>query len=95
MTYELLSNWQLLPNTENIYYQEVTKDNDKQEFYVIKGNEITVKEEVTKKMLNDLNQNGAENFPALTITAYAIQRDSEIESISTAEKAWTLISEQS
>jgi hypothetical protein len=26
-------------------------------------------------MLNDLNQNGAENFPALTITAYAIQRD--------------------
>lgn len=94
MTYELLSNWQLLPNTENVYYQEVTKNENKQEFYVIKNNEVTVLESVTKKMLNELDKSGAKNFPSLTITAYAVQRDSNIEAISTAEGAWALINTQ-
>lgn len=94
MTYELLSNWQLLPNTENVYYQEVTKNEAKQEFYVIKDNEVTVMESVTKRMLNELDRSGASNYPSLTITAYAVQRDSKIEAISTPESAWALINEQ-
>lgn len=94
MTYELLSNWQLLPNTENVYYQEVTKNEAKQEFYVIKDNEVTVMESVTKRMLNELDRSGASNYPSLTITAYAVQRDSKIEAISTPESAWELINTQ-
>lgn len=94
MTYELVENWILLEGTTNVYYQEVTKNKDKQEFYIIKNNEVTVKESVTKKMLNDLNRNNQENYPELSITAYAVQRDSEIDAINTAKKAWELIYKQ-
>ena len=45
-------------------------------------------------MLNELDRSGTENFPKLNITAYAVQRDSTIDAISTAAKAWSLISEQ-
>lgn len=94
MTYELVENWLLLEGTTNVYYQEVTKNKDKQEFYIIKNNEVTVKENVTKKMLNDLNRNNQETYPELSITAYAVQRDSEIDAINTAKKAWELIYKQ-
>ena len=94
MEYQLLENWILLDNTENVYYQEVAKNTEKQEFYVIKDNTVTVKETVTKRMLNELNRDGVENYPQLTITAYAVQRDSEIEAISTADKAWSLVTDQ-
>lgn len=91
MEYELLEGWILLEGSDNVYYQEVSKKETKQEFYVIKDNIVTVKESVTKKMLNDLNKEDADNYPQLIITAYAVQRDSNIEAINTAQKAWTLI----
>lgn len=94
MEYQLLENWILLDGTENIYYQEVAKNKNKQEFYVLKNNEVIVKESVTKRMLNELNRDGVENYPQLIITAYAVQRDSNIEAISTAAKAWSLINDQ-
>ena len=94
MEYRLLENWILLDGTENVYYQEVIKSTEKQDFYVIKDNTVTVKESVTKRMLNELNRDGVENYPQMTITAYAVQRDSGIEAISTASKAWSLVSEQ-
>lgn len=94
MEYRLLENWILLDETENVYYQEVVKNTEKQEFYVIKDNTVTVKESVTKRMLNELNRDGVENYPQMTITAYAVQRDSNIEAISTAAKAWSLVEQE-
>ena len=94
MEYELLDGWLSLEGQENVYYKEVSKNDKKQEFYIIKDNVVTVKESVTKRMLNELNREGINNFPKLVITAYAVQRDSSIEAISTAAKAWSLISEQ-
>lgn len=94
MEYVILEDWLLLEGTENVYYQEVSKKEDKQEFSVIKDNAVTVKESVTKRMLNDLDKSGENNFPQLNITAYAVQRDTEIDAINTASKAWALINKQ-
>lgn len=94
MEFQVLENWILLEGTNNVYYQEVSQSDAKQEFYVLKDNSILVKESVTKRMLNELDKNGVKNYPQLNITAYAVQRDSSIEAISTATKAWSLISEQ-
>lgn len=94
MEYQVLDTWKLLEGTENIYYQEVSKNEKKQEFYVIKDNLVKVKESVTKKMLNELNRGSADNYPQLTITAYAVQRDSNIDAINTAVKAWSLVNDK-
>lgn len=94
MEYQILENWLLLEGTDNVYYQEVSKSTTKQEFYILKDNSISVKESVTKKMLNELDKEGIDNYPKLNITAYAVQRDSELDAISTASNAWTLINAQ-
>lgn len=94
MEYQILENWLLLEGTDNVYYQEVSKSTTKQEFYILKDNSISVKESVTKKMLNELDKEGIDNYPKLNITAYAVQRDSELDAISTASNAWALINAQ-
>lgn len=94
MTYELVEGWTLVENTENVYYREVTKKDSDQEFYILKDNTVTVKESVTKKMLNELDSNGTTNYPTLTFTAYAVQRDSNIEAIDTAAEAWAIASSE-
>lgn len=90
MTYELVSDWTLLANTNNVYYKEVSKKDADQEFYIIKDNKVTVKETVTKTMLNELDKNGQTNYPTLSFTAYAVQRDSGIDAIDTVEEAWAI-----
>jgi hypothetical protein len=92
MTYELVSDWTLLPNTNNVYYKEVSKKDADQEFYIIKDNKVTVKETVTKTMLNELDKNGQTNYPTLSFTAYAVQRDGGIDAIDTVEEAWSIAS---
>ena len=69
--------WTELDADEGIYFRTVTADEvsagDK-EFSVLHDDTVTVKAEVTKEMLNDLDadpENAA--YPTLTITAYAVQ----------------------
>ena len=90
MTFELVEGWTLVEDTKNVYVREVTMSDKDQEFYVLKDNTVTVKESVTKTMLNDLDKNGTTNYPTLTFTAYAVQRDSKIEAINTAKEAWSI-----
>ena len=85
MTYEMADGWTKLDNVDGVYYREVSKAAQDAEFTVIKGDTVTVKGEVTKEMLNALDANGASNYPKLTVTAYAVQRDSNI---ATAADAW-------
>ncbi len=94
LTYTLEENWISLDGYENVYYQEVSKDTNKQTFNVLKDNKVIVKEEVTKRMLNELDKDGVDNYPTLSVTAYAVQRDSEIDAIDTALEAWNLINSQ-
>lgn len=77
MEYEMAEGWTLLDGTENVYFRLVKEDDVKENdlvFEVIKDNIVTVKEDVTKEMLNALNPEGQEaTYPTLTVTAYAVQ----------------------
>ena len=85
MTYEIADGWKKLDNVDGVYYREVSKAAQDAEFTVIKDDTVTVKGEVTKEMLNALDANGASNYPKLTVTAYAVQRDNNV---ATATDAW-------
>lgn len=91
MTYEVDANvWTALTGVENVYYKSVDKDVDDQEFSVLLGDKVNVKDGVTKEMLNALTD---ATYPELTITAYGVQRDAEIDAIDTVEEAWALTQE--
>lgn len=92
MTFEIAEGWTLLEGTTDVYYREVTKSDKDQEFTVLKDNKVKVKEEVTKAMLNELDKDGKKDYPTLTITAYAVQRDGKIEAIDTPAEAWAIAS---
>ncbi len=86
MTYGLVDGWEELE--ENVYYREVSQSDADQGFYVLEDNMVVVKEDVTKEMLNSLDENST--YPTLTFKAYAVQRSDELEDIDTAAKAWEL-----
>lgn len=77
MQYEMAEGWTLLEGTANVYFRLVEAETVAEEdavFEVIKDNCVTVKETVTKEMLNALDQgDGEANYPTLTVTAYAVQ----------------------
>ncbi len=87
MTYEIADGWTQGNGTDipaNVYYCEVsaaTEGNIK--FEVLKGNLVSVKDTVTKDMLN------SESFvkPKLTFKAYAVQKDN----VASADDAWKLV----
>ncbi len=84
MTYEIADGWTALTGEAGVYYREVEETETaakNAEFAVLKDDQVTVKNEVTKTMLNELN---AENYPTLTFTAYAVQR----ANFETAADAW-------
>ena len=87
--YSVADGWTALEGSAGVYYRAVDHDAESnQEFYVLKDNKVTVKGSVTKEMLEVLNE---QNYPTLTLTAYAVQRDASIAQIDTAAEAWALI----
>lgn len=88
MTYAMAEGWTALEGNDGIYYREVAGSEDAQEFGIIADNTVTVSGDVTKAMLNELDTVG---YPTLTVTAYAVQRDGDIEDIDTAAEAWALV----
>ncbi len=87
--YNIADGWIALESANGVYYREVGNDAENaQEFYVLAGNKVTVKGSVTKDMLENLSD---ANYPTLTFTAYAVQRDANIADIDTASEAWALI----
>lgn len=76
-TYAVEDCWTPLEGVEGVYFLQVSVEEvagaDK-EFWVIANNTLTVKGEVTKEQLNALDDaEGEENYPTLTVTAYAVQ----------------------
>lgn len=94
MTYEIADGWTALNGVDGVFYREVSKADSDVEFTVLKGDnanpygKINVKGEVTKEQLNALDANGTSNYPQLIVTAYAVQRDTNI---TTAADAWAKI----
>lgn len=99
LTYEMADGWlpviDLDGNTvEGVYYTTVDAKDCKEEdvlFGVLKDNQVTVKGTVTKEQLNALDAEGAKNYPTLSITAYAVQKDN----IPTAADAWEIVNNPS
>lgn len=92
MNYEVDDGWITLDEEKNVYYREVSKSNDDQIFDVIKNKVIKVKPEITREMLSTLREN--KNYPTFSVTAYAVQRNSKMDALSTASKAWLLVNNQ-
>lgn len=85
MEYEIADGWTALDGVENVYYRQVDQTDSDEAYNVIKDNAVTVKGDVTKEMLNALTA-----YPTMTVTAYAVQRDADIDAIDTAAEAWAL-----
>ena len=77
MEYTVSDGWIPLEGTDNVYFRQVMAENVKDAdavFEVIKDNQVTVREDVTKEMLNGLDPEGEDaNYPTLTVSAYAVQ----------------------
>ncbi len=82
ISYTLTAGWKPLDNVSGVYYMEIPAGESDQPFYVLKDNQVTVPDTVTKEMMDALEQ--AEEMPELTFTAYAIQKDN----ITSAADAW-------
>lgn len=70
MTYEMADGWEALPEAPGVYYREVAAATADTTFEVLKGNQVSVKGEVTKAQMNGLTE---DTYPTLTVTAYASQ----------------------
>ena len=87
--YTVADGWTALEGVSGVYYREVSNSSTAQSFPVLKDNKVSVKGSVTLEMLQALNSS---NYPKLTFTGYAVQRDAAIEAIDTAAEAWALVS---
>lgn len=85
MTYEMADGWEALPEAPGVYYREVAAATADTTFEVLKGNQVTVKDEVTKAQMNALT---ADTYPTLTVTAYASQLYKNNTEKFTAAEAW-------
>lgn len=85
MHYTIAEGWAQLYDAEGnqvegVYYRyqagidEEAEDAEEAVIHVLKDDKVTVKDEVTKEMLNALDPEGEEaTYPTLTVTAYAVQ----------------------
>lgn len=88
MAYALADGWLPLEQHPGVYYREVDYAAEAQLFPVLQGNTVTVKDTVTLGMLADLDST---TYPTLTFTAGAVQRDSAVTQLATAESAWQVL----
>lgn len=90
MTYEMAAGWTQLTDASNqnvpgVFYRVVDASESDQEFAVLANNQVTVRDTVTKTMMNSLNETSR---PTLTFTAYATQRNSSNDTQFSAFEAW-------
>lgn len=86
MEFTVADGWTQLTGQTGVYYRETTQSDADQTFVVLKDNKVSVKESVTKAMLNALDSGDTANYPTLTITSYAVQK----AGVDTVSKAWEI-----
>ena len=90
MTYEMVEGWKALSEAPGVYYREVAAEVAADTaFEVLKGNQVTVKSDVTKEQMNALKQDNT--YPTLTVTAYASQLNKNNTQKFTVAEAWANI----
>lgn len=77
--------WTALTGVPGVYYKTVDASTTNQSWYILAGNKVNVKAEVTKAMMNGLNE---AKYPKLEITAYASQRYRSNNQEFDAQTAW-------
>lgn len=91
LEYAIADGWTKGDGTDiptNVYYRVVAASSSDQAFDVIKDNQVTVKDTVTKEMMNGLTAN---TYPKLTVTAYASQLHKNATQTFDAATAWSNI----
>lgn len=86
ISYTADSGWTALDGVSGVYYREVAASTTDQTFSVLTDDQVTVKDTVTKAMMDSLKAQGATQ-PTLTFTAYACQKDN----VTSAADAWAKI----
>lgn len=84
ITYTIADGWTVLQGVPGVYYREVGASEQDQEFGVLANDQVIVRNDITKDMMDEIAADPALS-PTLTFTAYAIQRDN----IADAVTAWT------
>lgn len=84
ITYTIDDFWTSLTGYSGVYYRVVDASDSNQVFPVLEKNEVTVKDTVTKTMMDGLTDT---TRPTLTFTAYACQ----FENVSSPAEAWAKI----
>ena len=90
ITYAVADGWTELEGVEGVYYREVGASDDNQEFAVLANDKVTVKTDVTKAMMDAIND-GTATDPTLTFTAYAVQYWKTNGKAFTPAEAWAKI----
>lgn len=90
--YDIADGWTQLLNVDGVYYRTVssTQMGETNKFSVLKYDKVTVSGNVTKEMMNALD-NGTAAKPTLTVTAYASQLHKNATTDFTAAEAWANI----
>lgn len=79
VNYSIAEGWTELKS--GVYYRQVYASNEDQSFTILKDNQVTVSENLTKTEVNSITTK-----PQLTFTAYAVQ----MEGVDAPEAAWTI-----
>ena len=88
MTYDMAADWTALTGVNGVFYRVVDTDGMGTAYSVLANDKVTVRDTVTKDMLNALT---ADTQPTLTFTAYACQYNSSNNTPFTAEAAWAKV----
>lgn len=81
VNYSIAEGWTVLEN--GVYYRQVNASDKDQLFAVLKDNQVTVSDTLTKSEIAKVKEKGQ---PQLTFTAYAVQK----EGVDTAADAWKI-----
>ena len=88
MTYEIADGWTALTGVNGVFYRVVDTDGMGTAYSVLANDQVTVRGNVTKTMLNNLTEN---TYPTLTFTAYACQYMKNNTDSFTAAEAWAKV----
>lgn len=89
ITYNVAEGWTALTDVNGVYYREVPATTADTAFDILKDNQVTVKDTVTKEMMNGLTTE--EIYPTLTFTAYACQLYRSNNDPFEVAEAWTQV----
>lgn len=76
MEYTMEAGWAALEGVDGVYYRHITAEEVADEdlaLHVFANDVVTVKQSVTKDMLNALDSGSTANYPTLTVSACAVQ----------------------